>query len=389
MKFEMLSDIANFIQPSNARRLYDQCALYSDVIDLTIGDPDVLTPEEIRIAGCRAIQEGKTKYTSNAGLYELREAISKTVGEKTGKSISPKNQVIVTAGAMCALYLLIKSCIDIGDEVLIPEPAWINYGQMVHMSGGIPVFINSQMNDFSVSIKALEKAVTKKTKMIIINSPCNPTGYVFNRELLEEILLFANDNNLIIVLDEAYSSMVFDEKEFVSLFALANNTERIVLVDSFSKRYAMTGWRVGYAIGNESIISAMTRLQENVVACCPQPSQYAALQALKGNQDSVRIMVKEYQRRRDIFVDGINQIPGFSCAIPQGTFYVFVNIKDINNDSVAFAYDLLEKAHVAVVPGVTYGEAGEGYVRVALTQDISTIKEALQRIRIFSDEFIQ
>lgn len=375
-----VSKVADSIKPSLTRRLFDKTKEYADVIDLTLGDPDYPTPPYVCEAGCRAIREGKTKYTANAGLPELRAAIADKIMEETGIKYDPAKNVIVTIGAMGALYLLIKSYINEGDEVLIPAPYWINYSQMVTMSGGVPVIVSSDREGFALSVGLLEQAVTPKTRMMIINSPCNPTGEVYSRESLEAIAEIAKKNDLLVVADEAYSCILFDDAKFTSIVDIPGMKEHTVLVNSFSKRYSMTGWRVGYAVGDEDIISAMTRLQENVASCCPQPSQYAAIAALKGSQDSVKEMVRGYERRRDVFVEGINKIGKLSCRKPMGTFYVFVDISKTGMNSVDFAYDLLDKVQVAVVPGVTYGQIGDKYVRVALTRNEDVIREAVGRI---------
>ena len=375
-----VSKVADSIKPSLTRRLFDKTKEYADVIDLTLGDPDYPTPPYVCEAGCRAIREGKTKYTANAGLPELRAAIADKIMEETGIKYDPAKNVIVTIGAMGALYLLIKSYINEGDEVLIPAPYWINYSQMVTMSGGVPVIVSSDREGFALSVDLLEQAVTPKTRMMIINSPCNPTGEVYSRESLEAIAEIAKKNDLLVVADEAYSCILFDDAKFTSIVDIPGMKEHTVLVNSFSKRYSMTGWRVGYAVGDEDIISAMTRLQENVASCCPQPSQYAAIAALKGSQDSVKEMVRGYERRRDVFVEGINKIGKLSCRKPMGTFYVFVDISKTGMNSVDFAYDLLDKVQVAVVPGVTYGQIGDKYVRVALTRNEDVIREAVGRI---------
>lgn len=375
-----VSHTAEEIHPSLTRRLFDKAKEYENVIDLTLGDPDYPTPDYVCEAGCKAIREGKTKYTANAGLIELRTAVAEKVKNETGIEYDPAKNVIITVGAMGALYLLIKSYINEGEEVLIPAPYWINYGQMVSMSGGVPVIVSSNKEGFALSTELLEKAVTPKTRMIIINTPCNPTGEVYTRESLEAIAEIAKKNDILVVADEAYSCILFDDVKFTSIIDISGMKNHTILVNSFSKRYSMTGWRVGYAVGDEDIISAMARLQENVTSCCPQPSQYAAIAALKGSQDSVNEMVKGYQRRRDILVEGINKVKKLSCRKPQGTFYVFVDISKTGMHSTDFAFDLLDKAQVAVVPGITYGEVGDGYIRIALTKNDDEIQEAVERI---------
>lgn len=375
-----VSNIANEIHPSLTRRLFDKAKEYDNVIDLTLGDPDYPTPPEVCEAGCKAIREGKTKYTANAGLLELRTAVAEKVKNETGIEYDPSKNVIITVGAMGALYLLIKSYINEGDEVLIPAPYWINYGQMVTMSGGVPVAVSSDKEGFALSTELLEKAVTPRTRMMIINTPCNPTGEVYTKESLEAIAEIAKKHTLLVVADEAYSCILFDDAKFTSIIDIPGMRDLTILVNSFSKRYSMTGWRVGYAVGDENIISAMTRFQENVASCCPQSSQYAAIAALRGSQDSVDEMVKGYQRRRDMVVEGINKIDKLSCRKPQGTFYVFVDISKTGMNSSDFSFDLLDKAQVAVVPGITYGEDGDSYVRIALTRNDEEIREAIHRM---------
>ncbi len=378
----MLSKVANSIRQSNARQLYDMSRNYSDVIDLTIGDPDFLTPSEICDGAISAIKAGKTKYTANCGLLELRQAISKRVLEKEKTYIDPQTQIVVTTGAMAAIYLVIKATINPGDEVVIPEPAWVNYGQMVTMSGGKSVYVKPSF-EMNVSLERIVNAITDKTSLIIINNPCNPTGQIVEEDVLDDLMKICDEKGIVLVVDEVYSGIVFDDFPFVSVASKLNGYRNAVLIDSFSKKYSMTGWRVGFAIGDESIISAVTRLQENVNACCPEPSQYAAICALSLADEPIKMMAEEYQKRRNIFIDGINHINGMSYVFPKGTFYVFVKIKELGLSSIDFSYELLKRNHVSVVPGITYGESGEGYVRVSLTKGVGDIIEAINRIEAF------
>lgn len=380
-----VSDIGKEIKQSEARHLYELSKNFNDVIDLTIGDPDISTPKNICDAGIWAIANGKTKYTANAGILELREAISNDIQKKGGYKYNAQDQIIITTGAMGALYLLIKSIINIGDEVIIPDPSWINYSQMVRMSGGKIVTIKSDKN-FNFSIQDIVVKLTSRSKAIIINSPCNPTGKIVNSELLIQLINLCKSKNLFLIIDEAYSSIVFND-EFKSITTLTNGCENVFLVDSFSKRFSMTGWRVGYAVGDSKIIGAMTRLQENVNACCAEPSQYAALEALKCDEDVVRNFVKIYRNRKDLLLSRLQEIKNLSYIEPEGTFYVFADISKTGLSSMEFAFQLLDEVHVSVVPGTTYGKNGEGFVRIALTKNEKEIAEAAKRIRKFMEKY--
>ena len=379
-----ISNIGNEIKQSEARRLYDISKKYDDVIDLTIGDPDVPTPKSICDAGIKAINCGKTKYTANAGLIQLREAITNDIKKRGGCQFNPEDQIVVTTGAMGALYLLIKSIINPGDEVLIPEPSWINYTQMVLMTGGKVSMVPCD-NNFSISIENIERMITGRTKAIIINSPCNPTGRIVDAGTLIKLIALCKSKNLFLIVDEAYSGIVFNKGKFKSIASLSEGCSNVILVDSFSKRFSMTGWRVGYAAGDSKIISAMTRLQENVNACCAEPSQYAAIEALKCDEEVVDNFVKIYKKRKDLLINRLKEIRGISYIEPEGTFYVFTDISKTGLSSMEFSYRLLEKVHVSVVPGTTYGKNGEGYVRIALTKSDNEIIEAANRIQKFME----
>lgn len=379
-----VSKIGSEIKQSEARRLYDLSKKYDDVIDLTIGDPDVPTPKNICDAGIKAINQGKTKYTANAGLFQLREAISNDICKRGGYCYRADDQIIVTTGAMGALYLLIKSIINEGDEVIIPTPAWVNYSQMVTMSGGKAVMVQTDP-EFNVSLNEIERSITDWTKAIIINTPCNPTGRIMKSEIIKDLIDLCKRRDIILISDEAYSGIVFNICEFESVASLAEGNENVFLVDSFSKKYSMTGWRVGYAVGDDRVIAAMTRLQENVNACCPEPSQYAAIEALRGGDTVIRKFAEIYESRKKILIDNLKSVKGLSWIEPQGTFYVFVNISQTGLSSMDFAYKLLKEQHIAVVPGTTYGENGEGYIRVALTKSESDILEAAARLRQFME----
>lgn len=381
-----ISKRASLINQSFTRELFDKAKHYDNVIDFTLGDPDFSTPERIRNAACNAINKGRVNYSENAGLPKLREIISEKLKNDCGVIYNPKNEIIATVGAMQGLLLCMECIIDEGDEVILPAPYWINYRQMIEMCGGTPKIINTnEDNNFIASPAAIDNAVNDKTVAIIINSPNNPTGAVYDRKTLDEILKIAEKNDIYIIFDECYKSLVYDE-EFVPIITDDRYKNRVVLINSCSKEYAMTGWRLGYVSGNSSLISSMTTLQENMVACAPLISQYAAIEALRCDKSISEDMRKCFMSRRNLFVDGINKIDKLSCNMPKGTFYAMVNIKKTGLSDIDFAYKLLEEKQVAVVPGTTYGDDCKGYVRVAYTINEDKISEGLKRISEFVKE---
>lgn len=387
MRFAKVTEVAI---PSLTRQLFDKAKEYDNVIDLTLGDPDFMTAPNVSEIGKKAISDGKTKYSMNAGVEELRREISIRIAKDTGIDYDYKSEIIVTVGAMGALYLAMKCLIEQDDEVIIPAPYWINYAQQVAMCGGTPVIVDSyEADQFALKIDKMKKALTSKTKAIIINSPNNPTGQVLTKANLLEIAKFAVKHDLIIIADEAYRELIYDEKSYNSIVSIDNMKERTVLVNSFSKTYSMTGWRIGYAAAPNDLISKMTAFQENIFSCAPMPSQYAAIEALRGSQNYTKYMVEQFELRRNILVDGINSIENLSCVKPQGAFYVFVNITKLNMSSTDFAFDLLDKVHVALVPGITYGKSGEGYVRIAFTVDLDKLTEAVDRIHHYVEHYVK
>lgn len=381
-----LSDMVQTISPSLTRKLFNMAKDYKNVIDFTLGDPDLATPENVRQAGCRAIMEGKTRYSHNAGLIQLREAICKEVQSETSIQFDPLTEVIATVGGMEAIFLTLLSVLNPGDEVIIPSPYWINYMQMVQICRGKPVIVDSyEENNFIISLNDVMNALTPRTKAIILNSPNNPTGAVFDISTLKGLSEIILDSNLFVISDEVYKNIIYDDIVFSSIINFDGMRERTAVINSFSKKFCMTGWRIGYVIAPPMLISSMVKLQENIVACAPLPSQYAAIEALEGGEGYTTLIVNEFKKRRDILVNGLSRINNISCRVPQGTFYAFVNIKKTGLDSEAFAYALLEKEQVAVVPGITYGKCCEGYVRIAYTLAIEKIEEGIDRIAHFID----
>lgn len=380
-----LSRMANCIQPSLVRSLFDKAKKYDDVVDFTLGDPDCATPENICEAAYQAIKNGKTHYSANAGIVELRREIAKQIQRETGVVYEAESEIIVTVGAMEALYLALCCLIDMDDEVIIPAPYWVNYDQMVKMCGGKSVIVEAkESNEFVVTAEDVENAITDKTRAIIINSPNNPTGAIYDEKTIKELSALAVKYDLVILWDECYKNITYNEQDFYSLLNVEGIKDRAVVINSCSKKFAMTGWRLGYASAPKELVACMTKLQENVAACANVPTQYAAIEAFSGRADeAAEAMRKEFARRRIVMVEGINSIDKLHCNCPKGTFYVFVNIEETGMGSIEFANKLLDEVHVAVVPGVTYGENYDHFVRMAFTMKEERIKEGLERIRSF------
>ena len=377
-----ISDRAKQLTPSLTRRLFDLAQGIPDVIDLTLGDPDVVPPQKIREAAAAAIQDGKTRYSQNAGLIAAREAVARFNSKLYGQAIAP-NEVILTCGGMEALYLMLASLINPGDEVLIPAPYWINYRQMTQLCGGVPVIVpTEEAHNFTVTAEALSAAVTPKTKVLILNSPNNPTGRRIAASDLDALARLALEKDIFVISDEVYRSLIYDGVRHESIWTRPGMRERCAIVDSMSKRFSMTGYRLGYAIAPAELVTAMTRFQENVAACAPLPSQYAALAGYSGEVDT-SYLEKEFAERRQVILEGVRQIQKLSLSGIDGTFYAFVNIAETGLNSYDFAMQLLEKVAVAVVPGRTYGEMYDNYIRIAFTLKVDRLREALKRLDLF------
>lgn len=377
-----ISKRAVVIEPSLTRKLFNMAAGLNHVIDLTLGDPDLLPPENVRSAACQAIMQGKTRYSANAGLIALRKQYAAFASHEFNINIDPIEQVIVTVGGMEGLFLTLSTLIDEGDEVIVLGPYYVNYVQMIRMcNGNVLVADVYGMND-EEKLNAIIRVITDKTKGIIINNPCNPSGEVLSAKFLKHMAQIAVEHNLFVVSDEVYSSLIFDEKQHTSLLCFPGMAERAVLIDSCSKRFSMTGWRVGFAIGPKEVIANMTKMQENVAACAPLPSQYAALEAYS-ERTNRNYILETFQRRRDILFLGLSGCPNISCGKPEATFYAFVDISRTGFTSEEFAYALLQEEHVAVVPGKAYGSKYDGFIRLAFTVDEAVLKEAVIRIKRF------
>ena len=379
-----LSKRANRIEPSLTRKLYDMAKSYDDVVDFTLGDPDYETPDRIKEAGCRAIREGRTKYSENAGVLELRKVIAGAIAEETGIQYDPAKEIQITVGAMEALFLTLACMIDPGDEVIIPSPYWVNYKHMVDFLGGKAVLVDVlEENDFVLTPEDFRNAITDKTVAVIINSPNNPTGAVYGREALEGISDIVKKNNLTIIWDECYKSLLYDGAQYVSILDFPDMKDYSIVINSCSKKFSMTGWRLGYLAGPAAFVENLPKIQENVAACAGVPSQYAAIEAFKGENDTPNLMRDGFEKRRNTLIAEIRKIDKLSVKSPKGTFYALVNIKETGLKSEEFAYKLLESQKVAVVPGITYGDACEGYIRIAFTMNEEKIIEGVRRIRQF------
>jgi len=379
-----VSKIAREIKGSTIRKMFNMASSMTDTVSFALGEPDFTTSKNIIDAACKALQEGITHYTPNAGILPLRQAIAKKLKNKNNVEIDPETEVMITAGGMEALMLVMMVALDPGDEIILTDPFWTNHPSQVLMTGAIPRFVKVYEEDgFAYNPDNVRKAINSKTKAILINSPANPTGGVAGREVLEEIAKMAIEHDLIVITDEVYQHLIYDGAEFVSIASLPGMKERTVIIDSFSKAYAMTGWRIGYAAGCREILQNMIKLHENVVSCITTSSQYGAIEALEGPQDYLGYMLEKYAARRNLIVEGINSIEKLSCIKPKGAFYAFPNITGTGMSSEEFAVELLKKTGVVVVPGSGFGEAGEGFIRISYATSEENIKEGLRRIKAF------
>ena len=381
-----LSSIVQEIKPSLTRKLFNMAREYDNVIDFTLGDPDVPTALGIKEAGCNAIMQSKTRYSQNAGLLELRQAISTYNKEKEGLVYDVNSEIIVTVGAMEGLYLALMALLNPGDEVIIPAPYYVNYKQMVQLCHAVPVIVEDKMgaDTLTCSLDAIKSAITKKTKAIILNTPCNPSGKVLSATYIKGIAELAKAHDLVVITDEVYKCLIYDNQPRpTSIASLPEMKERTIFVNSLSKEFCMTGWRVGYVMSTPEVVAAMIKLQENVAACAPLPSQYAAIEALRLDRDYSSEMAQTFSKRRDALVEELAQVDKLKCVSPEATFYAMVDIRETGLKSEEFAYALLKEVQVAVVPGITYGNICDDYIRIAFTLDEEKIREGIRRIRRF------
>jgi len=351
----------------------------TDVIRLELGEPDFDTPQHIKEAAIRAINEGFTHYTPTEGLRELREAVARKLKRENRIEADPETEILVTDGGFGAVFSAIQSLINPGDEVLVPDPAWPRYFQNVLLAGGTPkrMFLTEE-NDFVPDVDGIRKQVTKKTKLVLLNTPNNPTGSAVPKNVLEEIGDLAVEHDLILILDEVYERIVYEAKHF-SLASHSELKNHIITVFSLSKTYAMTGWRIGYAVSHANIVNGMNKINTYTNACRNSIAEKAAIAALDGPQDCVETMVKEYRRRRDLMIDRLKEMKAFSVTKPPGAFYVYPRIL-LSIESPDFVKQLIEKAKVSVMPGTTFSAKGEKYVRISYANSIENISEAMDRV---------
>ena len=387
MNYEtLINPILRGLRPSGIRKFFDIANEMEDVITLSIGEPDFSTPWHIRQEGIRSLEKGKTWYTANAGLLRLREAIAGYSMRHIGVASEPKTEVLVTVGGSEAIDLCLRALVCPGDEVLIPQPSFVCYEPLTVMAGGTAVPIVTKAEDgFRLTAEALRAALTPKTKLLILPYPNNPTGGVMRKEHLEAIAAVLRDTDVMVLSDEIYGGLTYGFAPHVSIASLPGMRERTVLVDGFSKSFAMTGWRLGYACAPAPVMKPMVKLHQFALMCAPTTAQYAAVEAMENGDEDVERMRADYDVRRRFIVDELNKM-GLTCFEPEGAFYVFPSVKKTGMDSDTFCESLLREKRVAVVPGTAFGDCGEGYVRISYCYSLKHITEAMRRMRAFVEE---
>ena len=379
---DMITPVVKNIPPSGIRKFFDLVNEMKDAISLSIGEPDFVTPWNVREAGIFSLQKGHTHYSPNAGFAELRVEISRYLKRRYNLDYNPKNQVLVTVGGSEGIDLALRSLVGPGDEVIIPEPSFVAYKPCAIFTGATPVIINLRVEDqFRLKPEALEKAITKKTKVLILPFPNNPTGAIMTKEDLDGIVKVLKDKDIVVLSDEIYSELNY-EKGHVSIASYPEMKEKTLVINGFSKAYAMTGWRLGYACGHPDLIAAMYKVHQYAIMSAPTTAQYAAIEALRNSDGDIEMMVKEYNSRRQVMKEGFNKA-GLTCFEPLGAFYVFPCIKSTGMTSADFCEKLLMEEKVAVVPGTAFGDCGEGFIRACYAYSIENIMEAMKRIYAF------
>ena len=383
---KLIAPAAAAMRPSGIRKFFDLAAEMPECISLGVGEPDFKTPWAVREAGIESLEHGRTRYTSNAGLKELRAEIARYLDRRMGLKYDPAKEVLVTVGGSEAIDMCIRALVQSGDEVIIPEPCFVCYEPITTLSGGVPVHVACRQEDeFRLRADALKAAITPKTKLLIMPFPNNPTGAVMEREDLEAIAEVLRGTNVMVLSDEIYAELNYGLQNHVSIATLPGMAERTVVVNGFSKTYAMTGWRLGYACGPAPIIKIMTKIHQSAIMSAPTTSQYAAITALKDCDGEIERMRNEYNMRRRLVVKSFNDM-GLSCFEPRGACYAFPCIKSSGMSSEEFCTKLLEQKHVAIIPGNAFGASGEGYARVSYAYSVEHLMEAIRRIREFLNE---
>ncbi len=382
----VLSKTVKEMKPSGIRKFFDIANKMDGVISLGVGEPDFRTPWQVRAAGIRSLEHGETRYTSNRGLEPLRREIQNYVHRKYGVSYEAESEILVTVGGSEGIDAAIRAIVEPLDEVIIPQPSYVCYEPVVRLAGGVPVIINTKAeNDFKLTRDELKSKITPKTKAIILPYPSNPTGAIMEREDIAAIEEVIRDTDIMVISDEIYAELTFGGKQHASVPSVPGMKERCILVNGFSKAFAMTGWRLGYACGPAEIIAQITKIHQYAIMCAPTTSQYAAIEALRNCDSEVERMLEEYDVRRKIIVSGFNKL-GLTCREPKGAFYAFPSIQSTGMTSEEFCERLLYSKKVAVVPGTAFGESGEGFIRASYCYSTAHIKEALRRIGEFLEE---
>lgn len=381
----MLSKQAVNLKPSGIRKFFDIVSEMEDAISLGVGEPDFDTPWHIRDEGIYSLEKGRTFYTSNSGLMELRQEICNYIKRKQGVSYDPKHEVLITVGGSEAIDIGLRAVINPGDEVLIPQPSFVSYEPCAIMAGGVPVIIELKAeNEFRLTAEELENAITEKTKILILPFPNNPTGAIMEREDLEAVADVIRKHDILVMSDEIYAELTYKEKH-VSIIEMEGMKERTILINGFSKAYAMTGWRLGYACGPREILEQMVKLHQFAIMCAPTTSQYAAVEALRNGDEDVEEMRTAYNQRRRYLLHAFQEM-GLECFEPFGAFYVFPCIKEFGMTSEEFAERFLAEEKVAVVPGTAFGDCGEGYLRISYAYSLDNLKVAIGKLADFVEK---
>ena len=383
---ELLNKSVVQMKPSGIRKFFDIAEQMQDVITLGVGEPDFVTPWHIREAGIQSLEQAHTRYTANRGLLELREEIAAFMKRKYTLNYDAKTDILVTVGGSEGIDACIRSIVEPGDEVIIPEPSFVCYVPLVEISGGVPVIINTKPeNSFRITADELREHITDKTKLLILPYPNNPTGSVMRREHLEEIAEVLRDTNVLILSDEIYAELTYGDERHVSIAEIDGMYERSVVVSGFSKTYSMTGWRLGFACGPAPIIKQMTKIHQFGIMSSPTTSQYAAVEALRNGDDDIKSMLDKYDARRRFVVNSFRSM-GLDCFEPEGAFYLFPCIKSTGMTSDEFCEKLLSEKHVAAIPGSAFGKCGEGFIRVSYCNSLRNLQKACELIAEFLDE---
>ena len=383
---KVLSHTVMEMKPSGIRKFFDIANTMEDVISLGVGEPDFRTPWQVRSAGIHSLENGATRYTSNRGLEPLRAEVSHYVKRKYNVEYAPETDILITVGGSEGIDATIRAITNPGDEIIIPQPSYVCYEPMVSLAGGVPVILKTKAeNEFKVTPAELIEKMTDKTKALILPYPCNPTGAIMEREDLEALAEVLKGTDIIVISDEIYAELTFGGTRHTSIASIDGMRERTILINGFSKTFAMTGWRLGYACGPSEIMAQVTKIHQYAIMCAPTTSQYAAIEALKNCDEEVERMKDEYDARRKIMVSGFNKI-GLTCREPKGAFYAFPCIESSGLSSEEFCERLLYSKHVAIVPGTAFGQGGEGFVRASYCYSVEHIKEAIRRIGEFLEE---